>query len=212
MKKSYSLTVIALLALGMVGVQTLQAEEAKAEVGKAAPDFTLTDTHGNEHTLSEYSGKYVVLEWQNFDCPFVARQYGSDRGSGLMPELQKKYAEKEVVWLAINSGAEGQQGVWEPEKMNERAEKEGFAGKAILYDTDGKVGRAYGAPVTPTMVVIDPEGTIHYWGAWDDDRPGNKDPEERTVYVVETLEALMAGEEVEVTKTQPYGCGVKYVN
>jgi len=211
MKNTYKLIITAVVAFGMTGLQTTSAEQAKAEVGKKAPDFTLTDTHGKEHTLSDYSGKYVILEWQNFDCPFVARQYAKT-GSGLMPELQKKYLEKGVVWLTINSGAEGQQGVWPAEQMNERAEAEGYAGTAILYDMDGKVGRAYDAPVTPTMVVIDPEGTIHYWGAWDDDQPGSKDPKDRTVYIVDVLEALKAGEEVAVTNTRPYGCTVKYKN
>ena len=49
----------------------------KAEIDKKAPEFKLKDTNGKEHSLSEYSGKFVVLEWNNFDCPFVKKHYNT---------------------------------------------------------------------------------------------------------------------------------------
>ena len=40
-----------------------------------APEFTLTDSNGFEHSLSDFLGKYVVLEWTNHSCPFVVKHY-----------------------------------------------------------------------------------------------------------------------------------------
>src|ERR1700737_1622847 len=75
-------------------------------VGSSAPDFSLTDAKGGTHSLSQYKGKYVVLEWFNPECPFVKKHYGSDN----MQKLQQKFTDKGVVWLTIDSSAEGKEG------------------------------------------------------------------------------------------------------
>src|SRR6476659_8472179 len=71
---------------------------ASAPPGQPAPAFTLTDLSGKPVNLADYRGKTVVLEWNNFDCPFVQKHYKS----GNMQALQKKYG-NDVVWLAVNS-------------------------------------------------------------------------------------------------------------
>src|SRR2546428_9839673 len=75
-------------------------------MGSAAPDFSLADAKGETHSLSQYKGKYVVLEWFNPQCPFVKKHYGS----GNMQKLQQEYTSKGVVWLTINSSAPGSEG------------------------------------------------------------------------------------------------------
>ena len=79
---------------------------AAPEVGKPAPDFKLPDLSGKQHELSDYKGKYVVLEWVNFGCPFVKKHYGTQN----MQKLQKEFADKGVVWLSICSSAPGKAG------------------------------------------------------------------------------------------------------
>src|SRR5436190_18499100 len=132
-------------------------------VGSAAPDFSALDTNGKTHTLSQYKGKYVVLECFNPECPFVKKHYGSSN----MQKLQEEYTGKGVAWLTIDSNAPGTEGNLSPEQ----AEKVTSAWKtqqtALLLDSDGKVGRAYGAKNTPNMVIINPEGKIVYEGAID---------------------------------------------
>src|SRR5436309_7595640 len=132
-------------------------------VGSAAPDFSAPDANGKTQSLSEYKGKYVVLEWFNPECPFVKKHYGSDN----MKKLQKEYTSKGVAWLTVDSNAPGTEG----NLTAEQAEKIMTAWKthqtALLLDPDGKVGRAYGAKNTPNMVVIDPDGKIAYEGAID---------------------------------------------
>src|SRR6267378_3882234 len=83
-------------------------------VGSAAPDFSLTDAKGKTHSLSEYKGKYVVLEWFNPDCPFVKKHYGS----GNMQKLQEEFTSKGVVWLSIDSAAPGKEGYLTAETAN----------------------------------------------------------------------------------------------
>ena len=178
-----------------------------ATVGEEAPEFTLTDSNGNEHSLSDFEGEFVILEWVNHECPFVVKFYEP----GKMQELQETYTEKGAIWLKINSSAEGKQGHMTPEQANEIAEEKGVNATATLLDHDGEVGRLYGARVTPHMYIINPEGVLIYNGAIDSIRSTNSDDiEEAENYVVSALTAAMAGEEVENPVTQAYGCTVKY--
>ena len=176
-------------------------------IGSAAPDFSLTDAKGKTHSLSQYKGKYVVLEWFNPQCPFVKKHYGSSN----MQNLQKQFTDKGIVWLTIDSNAPGTEG----NLTAEQAEKVTSAWKthqtALLLDTDGKVGRAYGAKNTPNMVIINPEGKIVYEGAIDSKAtPNPADISSSTNYVKVALEESLAGKPVSNPKTKPYGCSVKY--
>src|SRR5215831_665478 len=73
---------------------------AKIMVDQPAPDFTLTDSTGKSHSLSEFKGKTVVLEWNNPECPFVMKHYES----GNIPKQQAAATAGGVVWLTIGSG------------------------------------------------------------------------------------------------------------
>ena len=180
---------------------------AAAKPGQAAPAFALKDTGGVEHTLKACAGKWVVLEWVNYDCPFVKKHYHS----GHMPKLQKQWKDKGVTWFSVNSSASGKQGYFEPADLRRRMEERKADPTAYLLDTDGKVGKLYGAKTTPHMFVIDTTGKVVYAGAIDDkpstdveDVPGAKN------YLSAALEAAMAGKPVDPAATAPYGCSVKY--
>ena len=134
-----------------------------AKIDAPAPDFKLQDSKGKSHSLSDFRGKWVVLEWVNFDCPFVRKHYRS----GNMPALQAEYTGKDVVWLSICSSAPGRQGYFEGKELLDRIALEKSAATAYLIDTDGKVGQLYGAKTTPHMYVINPEGTLVYAGGID---------------------------------------------
>jgi peroxiredoxin len=176
-------------------------------VGSAAPDFSLTDAKGKTHSLSQYKGKYVVLEWFNPECPFVKKHYGG----GNMQNLQKQYTGKGVVWLTIDSNAPGSQGNLAPEEAEKIASSWNTHQTALLLDPDGKVGRAYGAKNTPNMVVINPDGKIAYEGAIDSKAsPNPADIPSSTNYVKVALDESLAGKPVSTPQTKPYGCSVKY--
>lgn len=196
------LSVLSILALFAAG--NLQAA---AEVGQPAPDFTLTSAAGNSHSLSDFKGKIVVLEWVNHSCPFVVKHYNS----GNMQALQAQYTGQEVVWLSICSSAEGKQGYMTPEQILAARSAAKAAATAYLIDASGEVGRLYDARRTPEMFIIDAEGTLVYHGAIDSNSSPNPDTiPEATNYVAAALDALIAGEPISESQTRPYGCSVKY--
>ena len=198
--------VVSLLALGLT-LTLAGGVGAAVTVGETAPDFTLEDTNGNTHTLSDYRGQFVVLEWINHDCPFVRKMYNS----GKMQELQKKYRGKDVLWFSVSSSAHGKQGHYHPDEANALTEQKGAAPTAVLMDFDGIAGRKYGAQTTPHMFVIDPEGTLIYQGAIDSiPSVDTADVPRADNYVEMALDAAMAGEPVPVASTKSYGCSVKY--
>jgi peroxiredoxin len=170
-----------------------------AQVGKPAPAFTLKDETGKEHSLAQYKGKVVVLEWTNPDCPFVKRHYTA----GTMQKTLAGFDAKKVVWLAVDSTASNaaeKSATWKKEK--------GFT-YAVLQDASGTVGKAYAAKTTPHMYVIDEQGVVRYAGAIDDDPRGNK-KEGITNHVKVAVDALLSGKPVPAATTEPYGCSVKY--
>ncbi len=178
-----------------------------AEVGQAAPEFTLTDSNGKTHSLSDFKGKHVVLEWINFGCPFVKKHYNG----GHMQNLQREFTGKDVVWLAICSSAAGKQGHMTPAKINETIKERNAAMTAYLIDEDGKVGRAYGAKTTPHMFIVNPKGKLIYAGAIDSIRSFNTgDVEKAQNYVKTALDEALAGKRVTTSQTEAYGCSVKY--
>lgn len=178
-----------------------------AKVGEKAPDFKVNDMNGKAHQLSDFKGKYVVLEWMNEGCPFVVKHYSSNN----MQKLQKEFTGKNVVWLTVASSAKGKQGHWTADQAKAKAKEWNIASSAILLDTDAKMGKAYGAKVTPHMFVINPEGTIVYNGAIDsNDSSDASDIPNSTNYVAEALNSSMAGKPIKVSTSKPYGCGVKF--
>lgn len=176
-------------------------------VGQAAPVFTGTDSNGVTHTLSDFIGKTVVLEWTNHECPFVRKFYDA----GVMQQMQRDAAANDIVWLTVNSGAEGKQGHTTPEQANALIAKEGSAEAARILDTDGTIGRMYNASTTPEMFVIDAQGILVFAGGIDDKPSASADSlEGATNYVQAALANLAAGEPVAVGSAKPYGCSVKY--
>lgn len=201
MKKTLLFTAITSLA----ATALFAAESPK--IGSAAPDFKLADAKGKTHSLSDYKGKYVVLEWFNPVCPFVKKHYGS----GNMQKLQGEYAGKGVAWMSIDSSATGKEGHLTPEAATRQIADWKMNSTTLLLDADGKAGRAYGAKNSPHMFIINPEGKIVYEGAIDSKATANPaDIPNATNYVKVALDESMAGKPVSNPNTRPYGCSVKY--
>jgi peroxiredoxin len=200
-------TTVSILAAGLIGPLAPTSVPAAGVVGEAAPAFTLTDSNGRTHSLSDLRGKIVVLEWWNYQCPFVGKHYGG----GNMQKLQKTWTSRGVVWLTVSSSAPGKQGYVDGPKANALMKEKGGAPTAILLDHDGTVGRAYGARTTPHMFVIDKTGTLVYEGGIDD-KPSTDLADLATAnnYVEAALEEVSAGRPVSTPTSEPYGCSVKY--
>ena len=180
-----------------------------AEVGKPAPDFALKDLDGKEVRLSSFKGKAVVLEWFNPGCPFVKASHTK----GSLKDAAKRQTKNGVVWLAINSGAPGKQGVGL--EANRDGAKTFAMENPILLDEAGTVGKTYGATNTPHIMVVDDKGTLVYRGAIDNSPDGEGESPtggKLVSYVDAALADLGAGKPVATSETKAYGCSVKYKN
>lgn len=206
------------LSMLLAGTTIYAGEKAKTpqtdhsgnalKIGAPAPDFELTDLDGKKVRLSQFKGKVVVLEWFNPDCPFVNLAHGRTLS---LKDKAAAYAEKGVVWLAVNSNGPGKQG-------NEKAAN--IAGRTrfgitypVLLDPTGTVGKKYGALRTPHMFVINKAGKLAYEGAVDNTRggdPEDAEPPPAKNYIDEALTAVLSGKNPAVQKTEPWGCSVKY--
>jgi peroxiredoxin len=189
-------TALALTAALGVALPALAADGA--EIGKPAPAFKLKDEAGKEHSLAQYQGKIVVLEWTNPGCPYVQRHYKANTMSNTL----KGFDANKVVWLAVDSTASNT-----PDKSAAWKKERGFT-YAVLQDPEGTVGKAYGARTTPHMYVIDEKGVLRYMGAIDDDPRGKADKPSN--HVKTTVDALLTGKPVPASTTEAYGCSVKY--
>jgi peroxiredoxin len=194
---------------GLLLVSSWAMASQGVQVGQSAPDFTGHDSVGQAHRLSDYRGKFVVLEWHNQGCPFTKKHYES----GNMQRLQKEWRAKGVIWLTVISSAPGKQGFVTPAQENDYLAKMNAVPTAALLDPAGVIGQLYGAKTTPQMVVINPEGVVVYDGAIDDhsttdaaDIPASKN------YVDAALKEATAGKPVSEASTRPYGCSVKYAD
>lgn len=194
--------------LTTASLTTLAARAATAApVGAPAPDFTAADLDGTTRRLSDFRGRFVVLEWFNPGCPFVRKHYGS----GNIPGLQREFTARNVVWIAINSTAQAAGDHLPPMLLAAWQKSQSSAPTATLIDADGAIGHAYGARTTPHLFIADPQGTLVYAGGIDSiasARPA--DIGKATNYVRQGLTEALAGRPISEAVTRPYGCAVKY--
>lgn len=183
------------------------AYSQEAKLNETAPNFKLVDSNNKEHSLSDFKDKVVVLEWINFDCPFVQKHYNSKN----MQSLQLKYTKQDVIWLTVCSSTKGKQGNFNNDEINKRIKNHNAKMTAYLVDADGKVGKMYGAKTTPHMYIINKDGKLVYAGGIDDKASTDlEDIKGAKNYVSLALDELLAGKNVSVQSSKPYGCSVKY--
>ncbi len=183
------------LALTLAG----RAQAAKLKIGDAAPEFSaLVGVDGQKHSLADYQhAKIVVVVFTCNHCP-VARAY-EDR----LVALQKDYRAKGVQLVAVNVNNLAADRL---DKMKQRAKQKGF-NFPYLYDPTQKIGRDYGATVTPHVFVLDGNRKVAYMGAVDDSMAAAN---VKTHYLRDTLDALLAGGEPPKQITKQFGCSIKY--
>ncbi|HWA28448.1 MAG TPA: redoxin domain-containing protein [Lacunisphaera sp.] len=199
---------VRLLLAGAASLALFLTVHGAPVIGQAAPDFSVTDINGQKQSLSAYKGKTVVLEWVNPECPFVRKHY---IGSRNMPDTQKAALAEGAIWLTINSGHAGSQGDLSPEEFAEWQKSTGTAPTAYIRDQDGTVGKLYDARHTPTLFIVNSEGTLVYAGGIDDINSANAaDIPKATNYVKAAMADIKAGRPVARSNTKAYGCSVKY--
>jgi len=196
-------------AFAAIALAIASPATAAPVIGKPAPVFSVPGADGVTHSLGQYAGKTVVLEWTNSGCPYVQKHYRS----GAMQTLQKTATTDGVVWLTVLSSAPGKQGYLAPPAAKTWKVSTGAGSTALLLDPTGYVGKAYEAKTTPHMYVIDKAGRLVYMGGIDD-KP-SADPASlkgATNYVVAALADVKAGRAVATPVTKSYGCSIKYAD
>jgi peroxiredoxin len=188
-------------ALSMLGVAApALAQPSIARVGDPAPSFTLPAIDGRTISLSDFKGRYVVLEWWNSDCYAVNTHYGA----GAMQSAQQRAQKDGVVWLSIDSTHPGHPSFVDARRSTAMLREWKGRQAAMLQDPDGRTGRAYGANVTPQTYVIDPSGRLIYAGAIDDQR-AMRDVRKARNLALAAIEEARAGKPVSRPLTQAYG-------
>jgi hypothetical protein len=194
-------------AAALVGLASA-VTAAAPEIGEPAPAFSVVDTSGQVHALSDFEGRTVVLEWTNHECPFVAKHY--DAGN-MQEQQQSARNDHDVVWLSVISSKPGAQGHVSPERADELTASRDAHPDAVLLDESGDMGRAYAARVTPHMYIIDADGILRYKGGIDSIPSADQaDIPNATQYVMVGLDEMDAGEAISEPVTRPYGCSIKY--
>lgn len=208
MKSLTGQTFMAGLALAGLSFTAIPAfAESTARIGQPAPAFQAVDVDGKARSLSEFTGKTVILEWTNHECPYVRKHYNS----ATMQRLQKDMAKDGIVWLSVISSPPGEQGYVKAAKAKELTVQRDAAPAGVLLDPNSKVARAYGAQTTPHMYIIDPKGTLAYRGAIDDKPSSNPASlDGARSYVRQAVAEMKAGKPVSEASTKSYGCAVKY--
>lgn len=177
---------------------------SRVNVGAQAPMFTAPGADGKPHSLRDYAGRLVVLEWTNPVCPFTAVKYKS----GAMQALQRYAESQHVVWLSIDTAAPDRAGYLTPSAARARIAQTHATVTAFLFDVSGNIARSYGAKTTPSFFVIDRNGKLAYQGAMDDQVFA--DQSEGRAYMKSALDDLIAGRPLQYSETQPQGCAIEY--
>ena len=186
---------IAVAAIGIAAWAQDASKTKRLAIGDKVPEFMLNDLDGNEHKLSDYKDKIVVLDFVSMGCPWSR---GHDAS---MPALADAYKGKGVVVLGIDA-----------DKDNSVDAIRGYAKKSgvtymILKDEGNKYADAVNAKQTPEIFIVDKEGALVYHGAYDN----RKSPDQKgdTNYVAEAIDALLANQPVKTAQTKAWGCGIK---
>lgn len=177
---------------------------SRVNAGAQAPMFTAPGADGKPHSLRDYAGRLVVLEWTNPVCPFTAVKYKS----GALQALQRYAESQHIVWLSIDTAAPDRAGYLTPSAARARIAQTHATVTAFLFDVDGKIARNYGAKTTPSFFVIDRNGKLAYQGAMDDQVFA--DQAEGREYMKSALDDLIAGRPLKYSETQPQGCAIEY--
>src|SRR5258706_4149323 len=192
----------------LLAAAALTVNAFAAEIGKPAPDFTATDINGKTVRLSDYKGRFVVIESYSSDCQFCKSHYET----GAMQELQRSLAAKDVVWLIVDSVNPKNPSYRTPEQARKEWVDQKITATAWIDDSSGAVGHLYGMKTTPHMFVIAKDGTLAYDGAIDNRPQPFGDPRIAQNYVSPAVDEVIPGKPVAVRETRPYGCGVHYAN
>ena len=191
-------SLIALVALCLVSHVSAAEKIQPKPPGEQIKSFRLPDFRGKQWSFDDYKDqKAIALAFLGTECP-LARQYGSR-----LQEIADKYQDKGVTVVGVFSN-----------QQDSLAEMGAFArvlkvDLPLLKDGGNQVADHLGASRTPEVVLLDGQRTIRYRGRIDDQFTyGRQRPKVEREYLVEAIDALLAGKPVETAETEVVGCHI----
>lgn len=173
-------------------------------IGDTATDFSLKNIDGSTVSLSDYGDAkgFLVIFTCNM-CPY-AKAY-----ENRIIALDGKYKPQGVPVIAINPNNPAKQPGDGFEEMKIRAAEKGFTFPYLL-DEGQKIFPQYGATRTPHVYLLEKTekgNVVRYIGAIDDNYQDEAQVEEK--YVENAVDAMLSGQEINVTTTRAIGCSIK---
>ncbi|MFD2585452.1 thioredoxin family protein [Croceitalea marina] len=198
--------IIGLLTLLVITMSFVNNDKAVLgyEIGDVVTDFSLKNIDGNMISLADYKeakGFFVIFTCNT--CPYAIAY--EDR----IIALNEKYKSRGFPVIAINPNNPEVKPGDSFEEMKSRAKEKGFNFPYVL-DEGQRIYPQYGATKTPHVYLLektDKGNVVRYIGAIDDNYQDAAKVEEK--YAENAVDALLAGEEVKVTKTRAIGCSIK---
>ena len=162
------------------------------QVNQPAPDFELPDLDGKIHSLSEYRGRIVIVNFWSCECPHSER---TDRST--MACLVQWGSDVQLLSIAANRS---ESIVSVAEVANARRLP------IVLIDVQHVVADLYEAVATPQVFVVDRAGILRYRGAVDDVTFRKR--QAARFFLEEVVETLLEGHLPTLTETPAYGCAI----
>jgi peroxiredoxin len=200
-------TLLSLAILALVASPVLAGEFNKTvKIGQKAPSFDgLPAVMGSDEStlaLSDIKDDVIVVVFLANHCPMVG--FNEDR----IIDLANDYKGKNVKVVGIScSGAPGVKSQDDIPAIKTRVKEKGY-NYLYAYDESGKVGKAYGAKVTPEFFVLDKARNVVYMGALDNNPRDESKVSKK--YVRDAIDATLSGKAVEKSETKAAGCPIAY--
>ena len=178
------------------------AERAILQTGALAPAFEgLLGTDGVRYGLSSFGDRAIVMIFSSNRCP-TAKAYAARMNS-----LQREFGPRGVQVVAVNSNDPHLYPDESYTHMRERADEDGYV-FPYLVDEGQRVAKAYGATCTFHVFLLDRARRLRYSGRFDDAR---LEARVTTRDLENAIVDLLAGRDVRVTTTRPFGCSLDFI-
>lgn len=202
---AFGLTAFLMLVLGLTSTTAQPKSYKSLEIGAAAPltEHPVKDVSGKELTLKDVTREHGLLVMFSCNtCPWV--KAWEDRYN----KIAETAKENGIGMIALNPNEAYRDNGDSFEDMQQRAKSSNYQFYYAL-DRNHQLADAYGATHTPEIFLFNSDMKLVYKGAIDDNAK-NAD-KVKNHYLLDALNELAAGQEIDPQATKSLGCSIKRV-